>query len=414
MGSALSLHIEQVGHVTVASMQWQAPAAWSLVRAWRRGAWRWWIAAGIFLGLAAATNLYYLAYLSGPLLVAAVALGRSWTKQRARGALVAAGLAAAFAVPMVIPYLTRQAVVGHGYGTVSTDVLSFVGAMAGRPLDSLLLPAVPFTPMQPAQGLFPGFAVLVLAWLGWRTGYARSWAIYALCCFILALGPYVMVDGHVLPFPLPYAALSAVVPHFALFRDPTRATAGLALGLAVAAAWGTRALLVRAHHGHLRLAALIVALVALESWTPLPTARLAPIPAGDYWLARQPAIHAIAVLPMANDTLIDWEHQTELMRESTVTWKPMVNGSESLDPVGMAQRRAVLATYPAPAAQQMLRRLRVDAVVLRLAWLSPGQRSAMLRVCAAMYRDAVMAVCRVSPASGSSVKPVHEHAAPEG
>jgi hypothetical protein len=389
------LHVEQVGHVTVASMQWQALAAWCLVRAWHRGTWLWWVFAGLFLGLAAITNLYYLAYLPGPLILAAAALGHTWTRRRVQGVLVTGGLAALCSLPMLIPYLTRQAVVGPGYGAGSTDVLSFVSTMAGRLVDSQLLPTVPFLLMQRAHGLFPGLGVLVLAWMGWRHGRARPWVIYALGCLMLALGPHLLVAGHVLPLPLPYAALSTYVPHFALFRDPTRATSGLALGLAVAAAWGTRAIFVRVQRGRLLWSALVVGLVLLESWTPLPTARLAPIPAGAYWLARQLDIHAVAVLPIANDTPIDWEHQTEIMRESTVNWKWLVNGSESLDPVGMAARRAAMAAYPAPAARRLLLHLHVDAVVLRLPWLSPRQRTLMERSCRSVYRDRIMVVCRV-------------------
>lgn len=390
------LHAEQVGHVTVASMQWQALAAWCLVRAWRRGTWRWWVMAGLFLGLAAATNLYYLAYLAGPLLLAAVSLGRSWTWRRAQGALAASVLTALIGLPIVIPYCLRHAVVGPRYGSGGTDLLSFISVLASRPIDSLILPAVPFQLMEQAHGLFPGFAALVLAGIGWRRGQARTWGIYAAACFVVALGPQLVIGGHALPVPLPYAALNALIPHFALFRDPTRATAGLALGLAVAAAWGTRILLARMRDRQIRLIALVIAIIMLESWTAFPTAPLAPIPAGAYWLARQPSIHTVAILPMVNDTPIDWARQTELMRESTVNWKHMVNGSESLDPAGMTARRAILATYPSLAARQLLHHLHVDAVLLRLPWLTPRQRTTMERSCKSVYRDHIMVVCRVT------------------
>lgn len=389
------IHAEQVGHVTVASMQWQALAAWCAVRAWRRAVWRWWLLAGLFLGLSAATNLYYLAYLTGPLILTVATLGQGWTWSRARGMLVAGGPAALIGLPMVIPYLVRHAVVGPGYGAGGTDLLSFVSVLASRPIDSLILPTVPFQLMQQAHGLFPGIAVLILAGIGWRQGYARSWGIYAASCFVLALGPQLVIGGHALPIPLPYAALSAVIPHFALFRDPTRATAGLALGLAVAAAWGTRALMLRVQGRQYRLLAVVIGVIVLESWACFPTVRLAPIPAGAYWLARQSSIHAVAILPMTNDTPLDWAHQTELMRESTVNWKPMVNGSESLDPTGMATRRSIIVTYPSPAARRLLRQLHVDAVILRLPWLTPHQRTMMQRSCENLYRDQIMEVCRV-------------------
>jgi len=98
---------------------------------------------------------------------------------------------------------------------------------------------------------------------------------------------------------------------------------------------------------------------------------------------------------MANDTPIEWAHQTELMRESTVNWKPMVNGSESLDPTGMATRRFIIGTYPSPAARQLLRQMHVDAVILRLPWLTPRQRATMEQSCESLYCDQIMEVCHV-------------------
>ncbi len=207
--------------------------------------------------------------------------------------------------------------------------------------------------MQQNHGLFPGIVPLILVVIALRAKRGRVWGIFALCCGVLALGPALMIRGRILPFPLPYAILSDLVPHFALFRDPTRALAGLYLGMAALSAWGTREVIAHARARTTRrlgVGAIIVGLVALELWTVLPVARLAPIPQGEYWLARQPHIHAIVELPIANATPLDWQRQTEIMRDSTVHWKPMVDGSESLDPVGMARRRAVLDTYPLCAA----------------------------------------------------------------
>jgi hypothetical protein len=81
------------------------------------------------------------------------------------------------------------------------------------------------------------------------------------------------------------------------------------------------------------------------------------------------------------------------MYDSTVHWKALINGAASVDPMDMAQRRAVLATYPSRASPALLRRLHVDAVVLRLGWLSAGQRTAAQATCHVAYRDHAEEIC---------------------
>jgi hypothetical protein len=101
----------------------------------------------------------------------------------------------------------------------------------------------------------------------------------------------------------------------------------------------------------------------------------------------------ILELPIASQTPLDWQRQTEIMYDSTVHWKALINGSASVDPAGMAQRRAILATYPSPASFALLRRLHVDAVVLRLGWLSVGQRTAAQAACHVAYSDHAEEIC---------------------
>jgi hypothetical protein len=296
----------------------------------------------------------------------------------------------------MVPYLIRQADVGTQYGSAaSVDILSFVQVLPGRPIDGLLFPVVPFQMMQPNHGLFPGLVPLGLAVVAWRTGKARLWALFALACGMVALGPQLQVHGRLLPLPLLYAALERVVPHFTLFRDPPRATIGLYLGLAVMAGWGISALLahvpVPAHRR--ALTALLAVLVVLELWTPLPTTTVPAVPGGERWLAQQPGMHSVVELPIAGDTPRDWQRQSEIMYDSTVHWRMLVNGASSLAPVGMSHRAALVNRFPSVAARAELRRLNVDAVVLRLPWLSAGQRQAAHAACRSIYRDAEEEIC---------------------
>lgn len=390
------LRIEQIGHLNYLwAGTWLTFAAYCIARAWQRGGVRWWALGGLLGALTAITSLYQLAYLTAPLLCVAVTLGRTWTRERLRGALLAVGIMACLVVPFMIPYAVRAAT-DPGYGRVlPTDVFSFLRVLAGRPIDSLLLPTVPMQPLQPDHGFFPGIVAVALVAGAWRMRRARRWALLAGACLVMALGPYLLIDGHMLAMPLPYAWAQALVPKFALFHDPTRALTGAALGLAVVAAWGARDVAGRVRAGTRRVgvALTIVGIMALEVWTPIPTVSVPPVPAGERWLATQGTIRVIAELPISNVTLTDWSRQTEIMYDSTVHWKSLVNGSSTTAPRGTAARDATLATYPSPRSLHLLTRLHVDAVVLRLPWLTQAQRTAALASCHLAYRDAQEAVC---------------------
>ena len=391
------LRTEQAGHLDVLSTQWQVLAAYALVWAWQSGRWPWWVAAGVGAGLCGVTNLYYPAYLAVPLLLTAVVLWRDWTPARRHGALLAGALAGALILPALLPYALRHAAFSAQYGGAgSLDLFSFVQVLPGRPIDSALLPVVPLAMMQPDHGLFPGIVPLALALLAWRRRRGLAWGAFALASAVLALGSNLNLHGRILPLPLPYAWLNALVPGFALFRDPTRATMGLYLGVAVLAAWGARdalaALALPSRRAVLGVA--LIGLTALELWSPLPVLALPAIPRGEYWIARQARIHVVAELPIANTTPLDWQRELEIMYDATIHERQLINGSGSTDPAGMPARRAVLATYPAPAALRLLRSLHVDALVLRRGWLTPGQWANAITRCRVAYQDSQETICR--------------------
>lgn len=389
------LRAEHIGHLNLLFADaWLPLSVYSLVRAWHSGRYSWWALGGLLVGLMSITSLYQLAYMGAPAALIGVALRRAWTRRRARGAALAGAIAACLVGPFMIPYMQRHAV-PNPLPVPSTDVLSFLTVFAGRPLDSIVLPSVPIQILQPAHGYFPGFIVLGLAIMAWRRRRGRLWALFTVACIVEALGPVLIIGRHTLPLPLPYAALSAVVPYFSLFRDPTRALTGAALALSILAAYGARGVVAWAHkHARERLAvALLLGLVALESWTPIPSVPVPPIPAGERWLATQPWIHAVVELPLANATPRDWARQTEIMYDSTAHWKRLVNGSSSVTPLGVPQRTAILSTYPSPRSLSLLRQLHVDAVVLRVAWLPRTQLAAARAACHVAYHDRDEIVC---------------------
>ena len=125
---------------------------------------------GVLLGLAGATNLYLVGYLTAPALICGAALGRSWTRQRLIGSALLVGAALLLIAPLILAYLTRTSDPASAYaGGSSRDLLTFLAVPAGRPLDSALLPVA-------SGGLFPGFLPLSLGLLSWRS--ARVWTLF--------------------------------------------------------------------------------------------------------------------------------------------------------------------------------------------------------------------------------------------
>src|SRR5207237_2817691 len=97
--------------------------------------------------------------------------------------------------------------------------------------------------------LFPGVVALAIAgvalwrlWRGCLDDFPRARVLAALGILVagavLALGPYPVMNGRVLPVPLPYLALYQLAPGFQSVRTPARfALMGL-IGLALLVAVG--------------------------------------------------------------------------------------------------------------------------------------------------------------------------------
>jgi len=231
--------------------------------------WQYVLFAGVFTACYA---LYHaLARRSLAPLAVAAAVGGGWL-------VVAAPLLLATARELRDTATERPAVLGAE--NFSADLLSFFvpsplqtwwGAWAERVGGLAMAPAV-------ERGVFLGVLPILLAacglWLARRR--AIFWALFALLCFLLALGPVLQIAGH--PFgkvPLPYR-LMQLIPGVNVSRVPARFALLVTLSLAVLAGLGLvglRARFPRLDRGAFRFVVtplLVVALLAEHFAVPYP------------------------------------------------------------------------------------------------------------------------------------------------
>lgn len=114
----------------------------------------------------------------------------------------------------------------------------------------------------------PGYTLLILAMLGlwWRWKEARIWGLLACAFIIYSFGPELRIAGIETGIPMPFALLSQL-PGFSLgHRLPTATNVAL-IPLAVASAYGAKALFakVTSHSHHLMLYGVLIALLVFEN-----------------------------------------------------------------------------------------------------------------------------------------------------
>lgn len=225
------------------------------------------------------------------------ALALAWQQRTLRAALpavLAAGLALLFALPLLLPTASLAAATpgadtGQSYRLGSSaDLSDFLLPSQLHPLwgaAAAQAQAYKATTIIHNKTAYLGTATLALAVLAlWHAWQRRAqpkarpwvdrpsfWLASTLLFLLLAMGPRLQVAGHLTDVPLP-AALFYALPLVNISRVPLRFMALAMLGLAVLAAFGTRPLLAAVQQqaqqpllaGRL-LVAVLVGLVALDN-----------------------------------------------------------------------------------------------------------------------------------------------------
>jgi len=378
--------LEQDGHLHIISSG-GIPLALALgVRAVRLRRWTWMLAAwavatwqlalGFSLGIPFA---YLLAALGVVALVVWLSAGRPRIERRlAAAAIVGAVAFLAAGVLLSRPY--ERVADAHPEARRSPSV---VEEFSGPPTVFAVAPAEnliwgPITaPLRdtlsnvPEKTLFPGLAILVLAWFGARSpiyprGLRIGLVVAVAAISVLALG--FLVDGGLL---FPYRVIYEYLPGWEAIRVPGRLVTFSSIGLALLAAAGAQRLLSRAQTREPRwlrppaLAALLVVVVVVEGrglpFDPFDDQAQPRAPEPPAALASAdpppPQLHLPALRPEDNRRYLLW---------STDGFPPIVNGRSSLAPTFTENLLDRSRGFPDRASAELLQHVGVRSVVLHV------------------------------------------------
>jgi hypothetical protein len=218
---------------------------------------------------------------------------------------------------------------------------------------------------------------------GARRWAATSCAGLALACYVMGLGPSVIIRGHVVPLPFQLAA--RLVPGFSSVRAPARLGLMAMAGLAGLAGLGLDRLLPRRT---LRSAVAPLVLVVLVGLTAFeydlfrPFYAVRPVPSGD---AVPPIYRALAALPPGPALEVPpggWleigvlASEAEHMYFSTFHWHPILNGYTGYYPPTYDVTMGIAHALPDPRATALLARTTgLRYVVLHRDRLRPEERA---------------------------------------
>lgn len=399
------------GHLPLITTQWFPLALWALEEVLRsplpsRRAYRWAIALGASLAMAALSSWYYAYSLSLMFPLYAVLRTRlrreiwrsgAWWRSLALAGTVSAVLVA----PFIVPYLRASLAGGLQRSFVETDswslnVYDFVIPNLAHPLWGA---AARFAfPQEASQwverAVCVGYVALGLALvtvLGRRRAGAPVLALtaVALVSALVALGPLLhsgdrqvllpmpylvtkTVDWlffrvrpespfrtlfwtqQVTPVPLPAVFLFLFVPGTGGMRSFGRFGYWTVLMIAALAGLAVRELLAGARGLTRRAAAVVVAIVVaavvFESWSRPFTSRWEPRPV-DEWVARQPPHDVVVELPLPDALRAAQDYYTTIQQHPSVLgWR-----GDSFQPPVLRARKAALSALPSAAGFDALR-----------------------------------------------------------
>jgi hypothetical protein len=319
-----------VGEPFMLSLEWIPFYLLALLRGLRER-WPWLVLAGLLLAVIGLTDWYYLSFtvaLTGVVGIYELARLRSW-----RGVLAAAGrlalvgaVFAALMAPVLVPAILEALRDPYAVRPIddsiyhTTDLLAFFLPSMFHPLWGQWASRILLSWFDP--NALPGVATLGYAAMALAlVGVARDWrrsALFALIFavfFVLALGPYLQVNGvnsytagH--PIPLPYL-LYHKLPFMNLARFPTRFVAIVMLAFAVlvgngvAWLWSRPWLQRRSVAARAGAAALLALAVLFEYWpAPFRITPVGPEQVSPFYrqLASDPAHYAILEVPYTTRT----------------------------------------------------------------------------------------------------------------
>ena len=366
---------QSLGHVSLASVQWFPLLALFALKTVREAKWRNAVVIGLLIGLITATRLQFLA-LGGVVFAIFVAVDwivarREWVRHAIGRLIAAAALGLILSLPIVLPAAQLFAQAGSPDELIAdeqtwgqTDLAAYFVPMTYHPVfGALVQPLYEKFVKNQAWMPFLGYSVIALSIWGALKSKRRAgpWVAIGVFLFVMALGPFLRVNGVAYEnIKLPYALIGDKFPLNTL-RSPDRYNLLLPLALAVLVAFGAHDLLTRLNRP--RAAALLGlglgALILFEylGW-PYPT--IAPLSASAFHaqLANDPEPYAILDIPLErSDTkyyLYDQtQHQHPLVQGRVARVPPAAYQLFNAIPLLSAWQQSLGAARPAAVGAQL-------------------------------------------------------------
>ena len=355
----------RMAHLQAMHVEFVALVLYGLDRVFTRGQIRDAITLGVAFALQALTSIYLMAFTTWALifggLTRLVLAGRG---KRGRAVLLAT-LAGGVALLLLAFYLKAyyQVHVQQGFARIPAENQQFAGAFADF-LNTVSWLHYPlwshrFFPRSVSTN-FPGIVVLALASVAVVSRSGRR-DPRVLMCTAIAVGCALVSMAPRLPG---YEHLHNVVPLFWVARAQAHMGQVVLLALAVLAGFGIAQLERRwaAWRGWPALAAAAVVLINAESFrAPLPYRPFNGIPRVYHRMMFEDGA-VVAEFPLGD------RRQTFLnatyMLNSTVHWKPLVNGYSGFIPESYVEQYEDLKDFPASSAIDALRRRGITHVIV--------------------------------------------------
>jgi hypothetical protein len=308
----------------------------------RRPRWRTAVWLAVSFALQALTSVYLLVFTTVALGVGFIVRPEDWANRRwldvAPKLLLAAGLAVAILAPFLLPYWQLR---NSGF-TRSLDEAAYFAATFR---DYYTTQGRFHTWTGGGSALFPGFAAVALTLVALLTGVAfrdaraRMCFAFGICGVVLSLGP-AAVPG--------FATLFSAVPLFQGLRTTSRFGYLGLVAVAVLGGYGLAALRssLRGRHAlRFALSGVALTIVFLDPFAaPIFYAPFDAIPA-IYRIPSTEPNAVVAELPLAPPER-QYRDASALL-DSTLNWRPLVNGYSGFTPPGYVRRYAVMNAFPA-------------------------------------------------------------------
>jgi hypothetical protein len=371
--------LTQLAHIQSLHLEFLPLALLALDRLLNRPRTRHALALGGWFALQSLTSGYFLVFSSVAMVAAAAARPRDWLRTHTRQVVPRLALAAGTALLLLAPVLLVywRVHTEHRVARTMHDLTLYAASLRDYLATGGLLDWSWSATFWRGRGFFPGVVGLALLLVALGSGVAlrdrraRMWLAIGLACFCFSFGAR---------FP-PYVWLHQAVPLFQAVRDVNRYGQFVLLSVAALGGFAAAWWLARVRRGARRtaLGLLLLVLVNAEAWRgPLALTKFEGIPRGFAALASVP--NAVIVCYPFYWSGGEIAGNSRHMLNSTLNWRPMLNGYSGFVPASFTRHVEGLRRFPDDASIAYLRSAGVTHIVIDTEFVRGPRFDAIARV----------------------------------